>query len=147
MNSIELEEIIVRPLLRQALHFIGLSGLGWMLDFSLYTGLTSFSATPFISNMISSWAGVTFVFVSATRKIFQNKSTIPLKWKYLIYLLYQFILIFLMSKVLGKINMILINNIGNLFLIKISPIIAKVLITPITMVLNFIIMKGIIEKL
>ena len=52
-----------------------------------------------------------------------------------------------MSKVLGKINMILINNIGNLFLIKISPIIAKVLITPITMVLNFIIMKGIIEKL
>lgn len=127
--------------------FIGLSGLGWILDFGTYTGLGMVWNNLVVNNTISSWVGVTFVFIFATRKVFDNVSKIPLKWKYVIYLLYQCILIFLISKLLNKINVILVTNIEISFVQQFSAIIAKILVTPLTMFLNFLVMKGIIEKL
>lgn len=127
--------------------FIGLSGIGWILDFGTYTGLGLVWNNLVVNNTISSWVGVTFVFIFATRKVFDNVSKIPLKWKYVIYLLYQCILIFLISKLLNKINVILVTNIEISFVQQFSAIIAKILVTPLTMFLNFLVMKGIIEKL
>ena len=127
--------------------FIGLSGIGWILDFGTYTGLGLVWNNLVVNNTISSWVGVTFVFMFATRKVFDNVSKIPLKWKYVIYLLYQCILIFLISKLLNKINVILVTNIEISFVQQFSAIIAKILVTPLTMFLNFLVMKGIIEKL
>jgi putative flippase GtrA len=127
--------------------FIGLSGIGWILDFGTYTGLGLVWNNLVVNNTISSWVGVTFVFIFATRKVFNNVSKIPLKWKYVIYLLYQCILIFLISKLLNKINVILVTNIEISFVQQFSAIIAKILVTPLTMFLNFLVMKGIIEKL
>ena len=65
--------------------FIGLSGIGWILDFGTYTGLGLVWNNLVVNNTISSWVGVTFVFIFATRKVFNNVSKIPLKWKYVIY--------------------------------------------------------------
>lgn len=137
----------MKKLFIQAIKFIGLSGLGWILDFGTYTGLGLVWNNLVVNNTISSWVGVTFVFIFATRKVFDNVSKIPLKWKYVIYLLYQCILIFLISKLLNKINVILVTNIEISFVQQFSAIIAKILVTPLTMFLNFLVMKGIIEKL
>ena len=83
----------MKKLFIQAIRFIGLSGIGWILDFTTYTVLGVISANLVLNNTISSWVGVTFVFLLSTRIVFKNNSKIPLKWKYVIYLLYQCVLI------------------------------------------------------
>ena len=77
----------MKKLFIQAIRFIGLSGIGWILDFTTYTVLGVISANLVLNNTISSWVGVTFVFLLSTRIVFKNNSKIPLKWKYVIYLL------------------------------------------------------------
>lgn len=134
-------------ILKQAIKFFGISGIGWLLDFLTYLALNHFINNPTINNIISSWVGVTFVFVFGTRKVFKNNSKISLKWKYIIYLAYQFILIFLISKLLGYINSLIVTNVTVEIIRHYSAVISKILITPITMVLNFVVMKNLIEKL
>lgn len=137
----------MKNLILQAVKFIGLSGIGWILDFGVYAVLVSVSSKLMLNNIISSWAGVTFVFVFATRNVFKNKSRIPLKWKYVIYILYQMILILVISKALNAVDMIIMNNTNNEMILKLSPAISKILITPVTMILNFGVMKGVMEKI
>jgi putative flippase GtrA len=137
----------LKRLLGQAVRFIGLSGIGWILDFSTYIVLSHICENLVLDNFISSWVGVTFVFIFATRKIFENNSRIDLKWKYLIYIVYQVLLIFLVSKLLGLIDSFIVSNISLAVVTRFSAIIAKILVTPITMILNFFVMKGLIEKL
>lgn len=137
----------MKKLLMQAIKFVGLSGIGWLLDFFAYTVLGFVSDNLVLNNFISSWVGVTFVFIFATRKVFQNKSKISLKWKYAIYILYQIILIFFISKLLNVINIAIVNNVSIDIIVCFSSILAKILVTPITMSLNFFVMKGVIEKL
>ena len=137
----------MKKLFLQAVKFIGLSGIGWILDFTTYTILGFFSKNVTLNNFISSWVGVTFVFIFATRKVFQNNSKIPLKMKYLIYLAYQCLLIFLISKLLGYVNAWIVDNITWEVVVRFAPTISKIFVTPITMLLNFIVMKTIIEKI
>lgn len=138
---------VLKKLLGQAICFIGISGIGWLLDFLVYTCLGLASSNLVINNTISSWVGVTFVFIFATRKVFRNESKIALPWKYLIYILYQCVLIFFISKVLNVINAGIVAYISMGLIVKFSAVIAKILVTPITMVLNFWVMKGVVEKL
>lgn len=137
----------MKRLLLQAVKFIGLSGIGWLLDFTIYTLLGFVSNNLVINNTVSSWAGVSFVFVFATRKVFQNNSRISLKWKYVIYLLYQCVLIFFISKLLNVINGVIILAVNIELVQRFSAILAKIIVTPVTMALNFLMMKGIIEKI
>lgn len=137
----------MKKLIKQAISFIGLSGIGWLLDFGVYTLLGIISNRLEINNMISSWVGVTFVFIFSTRTVFISNSKIPLKAKYLIYIVYQFVLILLMSKLLRYLNSVILSYFTLWFIQKFSAIISKILITPITMILNFFVMKGLIEKL
>lgn len=138
---------MVAKLLQQAIRFVGLSGIGWILDFCTYTVLGCFSGNLVVNNVISSWVGVTFVFLFATRKVFQNNSRISLKWKYVIYLLYQCVLIFLVSLLLQKVDAAITKWVTIELVQSYSAILAKIIITPITMTLNFFVMKGVIEKI
>lgn len=137
----------MKNLLKQAIKFVGLSGIGWLLDFGTYTILGFFSKNLFLNNTVSSWVGVSFVFLFSTRMVFTNNSKIPLKAKYVIYLLYQCILIYFISKLLSWIATWIVANITWKLIVSVSYLIAKVLVTPITMVLNFFVMKGIIERI
>lgn len=129
------------------IQFIGLSGIGWILDFTVYSILGFYSTNLFFHNLISSWVGATFVFFFSTRTIFQNKSKIGLKWKYVIYLLYQSILIYLMSQLLVVVNNWIFVYITVWIMKYFSGMISKILVTPVTMFLNFVVMKNVIEKL
>ncbi|EOT28341.1 hypothetical protein C805_00483 [Eubacterium sp. 14-2] len=137
----------MKNILLQAIKFTGISGIGWSLDFCSYVALGLVSDNLAVNNILSSWTGVTFVFMFATRRVFQNSSKIPLKYKYFIYLLYQSVLIVFISKVLDEINMLILNDSTMEIIVRFSSVIAKILVTPITMVLNFLVMKGVIEKL
>lgn len=137
----------MKQLLKQVMGFAGISGVGWIIDFCTYTILGFSSKNLVVNNMISSWIGVTFVFIFATRKVFHNNSKILLKWKYVIYLVYQCVFIYYISKLLNMINTTFIFMISSELVRTFSPIFSKILITPVTMILNFLVMKGIIEKL
>ena len=137
----------MKKILKQGIRFVGISGIGWILDFCTYTCLGFICRNLVLNNIISSWVGVSFVFIFATRKVFQNSSKISLKWKYLIYLLYQCILIFFISKLLNGINNVILDSCSIVLILNFSTIISKILVTPITLVLNFFVMKGIIEKI
>ena len=137
----------MKKLLVQAIRFVGLSGIGWLLDFCVFAILGNVSSNVIANNFLSSWMGVTFVFLFATRKVFRNNSRISLKWKYAIYLLYQLILIALVSQLLGFVNGLLLDYVHISLIEQFSGIAAKILVTPITMPLNFIVMTNLIEKL
>lgn len=137
----------MKTLWKQIFRFIGLSGIGWLLDFFVYAVLGRFSKDLFLNNTISSWVGVTFVFLFSTRLVFQNNSKIPLKVKYILYLLYQCLLIYLISKLLNQVNGWILAHIAWNLILRFSALISKMLVTPVTMVLNFCVMKAVIEKI
>lgn len=137
----------MKGLVRQAVRFIGLSGIGWLMDLCVYTVLGIWSEDLFLSNIVSSWVGVTFVFLLSTRYVFKDRGRIPLKWKYVIYLSYQCALILLMSELLAAVDAVITRAISIAIILDLSAIISKIVITPVTMVLNFIVMKGIMERI
>lgn len=134
-------------LLRQAARFIGLSGLGWLLDFTIYTLLSLRLSNLAMNNIISSLAGASFVFAFSTRFVFQDSHRIPLGWKYFIYIAYQLALIFLISELLAYINGLIAAGFSAPLILRFSAVIAKIIVTPITMTINFFAMKCVIEKL
>ena len=134
-------------LLKQIINFLGFSGIGWILDFTMYTLLAYIGINLFICNVVGAVVGLTFVYIFSTRYIFKNTGRIPLWGKYIIYIAYQIIQVYLVSKLLVIVNNILVTHISLTFIQTFSPVISKCLVTPITMVLNFIILKNMIEKI
>lgn len=137
----------MKNLLIQAMRFIGLSGVGWLMDFAVYTVMSYTTNNPFFSNVCSSVVGATFVFLFSTRFVFKNHSKIPLVAKYAIYLAYQIALIYAISMLLSYINGFIWAHFTWKLILDFSALLAKIIVTPITMTLNFFVMKGIIEKL
>ena len=128
--------------MKKAFKFVFISGLGFIIDFIIYNILTLlFNVNVDLSNMISSMVGVTFVFFTSTKKVFENNTQkISLKVKYLIYVVYQLLLIFLASKV-----MLLLKNYLVTFdialLTQYASIIVKIFITPFTLTINYFVMN------
>ncbi len=137
----------MRELIKQGLKFVGISGLGWLLDFTIYTILNYLlNINVDIINMISSLIGVTFVFIFSTRKVFKDNGRINIKIKYLIYVVYQVILILLASKTILLLRNVILENDIVLFGDYLN-IVLKIFITPFTLAINFVAMKYLIEKI
>lgn len=137
----------LRNLLVQAIRFVGLSGIGWLLDFTVYTVLSFVLENLAVVNMLSSLCGASFVFLFSTRFVFQNSHRIPLWMKYAVYIIYQLVLIWLISMLLAQINVFLVGFLGSTFLGAFCPTLSKIIVTPITMCLNFFVSKFVIEKI
>jgi hypothetical protein len=136
----------MKKLIIQFFKFLLISGTGWLIDTTIYTILTVILKYNVIfSNILSSIPAITFVFFVSTRKIFLTHiGKFSLKQKYLIYILYQIILITTVS-IIGQILYNISENLlSNKELLK---IIIKLTITPITMITNFFVMKFLAEKL
>ena len=65
----------------------------------------------------------------------------------MIYLSYQCVLILLMSELLAAVDAVITRASSIAIILDLSAIISKIVITPVTMVLNFIVMKGIMERI
>lgn len=142
-------EIQFKIIVNQFLSFMLVSGVGWIIDFSIYSLLTYFLGIKVLfANILSSIPAITYVFFMSNKRIFKNSnSRFNLKIKYIIYFVYQFFLILFVS-ILGE---FLYNKLIDYNLIPIIynnlKIIIKITITPITMILNFLAMKNLVEKL
>ena len=137
----------LRLLLRQAIRFVGLSGIGWLMDFAVYTLLSLRMENLALVNVFSSLVGASFVFLFSTRFVFRDSHRIPLGLKYAIYIVYQLLLIFLISKLLAWIAAGIALYAPWALLRKLAAVLSKIIVTPITMTVNFLVMKAVIEKL
>ena len=137
----------LRRLLQQALRFLGLSGIGWLLDFTVYTLLSMRMENLALVNVLSSLVGASFVFIFSTRFVFRDSHRIPLTFKYAIYIVYQLLLIWLISRLLAWVAAGIALHAPWELLRRLSAILAKILVTPVTMTINFFAMKTVIEKL
>lgn len=138
-------------ILKQFLAFIGISGLGWIIDFSVYCLLSICFEVPVgVANIISAIPAVSFVFVASTRKNFVNENAkIALRYKYLIYVAEQIVqvcLVSLLTQVVfnGLQSVSFIENVISVAQLK---VLVKIGLTPITMTINFIFMKFLIERI
>ena len=136
-------------LMKQFFSFLLVSGVGWVMDFTIFLILTNvFGLWVMISNMISAIPAITYVFLMSNKKIFKNEnSKLDIKWKYVIYFVYQIIVLVTVS----AIGQVLYDWFITLFtwslIVNNLKLIVKILITPITMCLNFIVMKNLVERL
>ena len=134
-------------LFSQFIKFLFVSGIGWLIDFCLYVILTTkFNVEIFYANIFSSIPAISYVFLISTKKIFakSHRNDLTIIQKYIIYFIYQLLLIFLVSIVARNLY-ILVQEYNLNF--KMMKIIIKILITPITMTINFFVMKYLAEKL
>lgn len=106
--------------------FAVVSGLGWLIDFSIFALLNSFGFPVWLANIVGATTAVLFVFFASVRKIFQYNGHYIL-WKLLTYIVYQIIAIVCAS--------LLIDFIALQF--GMLPIIAKIIVTPLTFYANF----------
>ena len=149
-NGVKTEfRALKKTLLRQIFEFIGISGLGWLIDFAGYTVFTAIGVQAGIANFCSALPALTFVFFLATKKTFIEKERgIPLGWKYVLYVLYQFVLLTGVS----FLNQALFDLLRGVFaegtlLNRYCALLTKIMITPITMFCNFIVLKRMAERL
>ena len=137
-----------KTLLRQIIEFLGISGIGWLMDFALYSVLTMAGMPAGIANFLSALPALTFVFIFATRKTFvTNEHGLPLGWKYVLYLVYQIVLISGVS----LLNQTLVDLLRGLLaqetlLYRYCALFTKIVITPITMFCNFLVLKRLAER-
>lgn len=128
--------------MEKAIKFVVVSGIGFIIDFILYNILVFvFHINVGVSNMISSLVGVTFVFFTSTKRIFETNTTnIGLKYKYLIYVVYQIVLILVASRVIILFKNLFVSS--NIELVaKYANVLAKIFITPFTLTINYFVMK------
>ncbi|NFG60730.1 GtrA family protein [Clostridium sp. CMCC3677] len=141
----------LNKIVKQFFKFILISGTGWIIDFSIYYIITSkLGLYVGVANVISAIPAITFVFIVSTKKIFSNTSSkFSLPQKYLIYFLYQIILISLISSLAQVIfNIVSTTTLMNyLFISSNLEMLVKIFITPITMTINFLVIKILSEKL
>ena len=139
----------LRQLLNQIVRFLLVSGTGWLVDFTIYIVLTlrfNFDVMP--ANILAAIPAITFVFIVSTRQIFIKKKSIrTLKVKYLIYFIYQMIFLVIISALGQFLYSLVILHIEQTFVLEHAKLIVKIFITGITVTVNFIFMKVLVEKL
>lgn len=141
----------MKKLFKQILSFLAVSGTGWLIDFGMFWLLTTFlQFNVAYANIISCIPSLTFVFLMATHKIFKkNRTRVPVWGKYIIYFIYQMVLVFCISWV----GQWLFDSLSTTALMDIPflavnlKLFCKICITPITMIINFCVMKILSEKL
>lgn len=124
-------------LMREAFWFVLISGTGWVLDLLVYTGLTEGAGlAPAYANFISSYAGLSFVYFTATRIAFRKQTQGRLTFL-LAYWIYHLASITGYSALLGWVVVAIEPYSGSAH----AAIAGKILITPFNLATNFIFMK------
>lgn len=138
--------------------FTVVSGLGWCLDFTIFSVLVARGVPGFAANCISAATAVTFVFFCARRWIFRDHvgSMAAAVAKYVAWNVVAIsmasVLIWLAGAAIARLDLHLAIGLTQRFLPaplsapQIALNLAKILVTPVTMYLNFLAMGYIVER-
>jgi len=134
--------------LHKFIRFVGLSGIGWIADFIILISLVTYTTVPtHYANMISSCIAALGVFIASREKVFvKGKRNIYANLG--IYLIYTLLIIMAASYLIGALSMYLIHTMslmGFVFQPVLLVAIAKIVLTPFNMLLNFFVSKWLNE--
>lgn len=124
--------------------FIITSGFGWLLDMMIFFSCVHYFNIPvIISNFISAGMAVIFVFFLSTKHIFQNVGS-SISLKLVIYIFFQLVSIVIYSFIIEWISSLFVyfQSING-----VRQIAAKIIVTPLSLITNFIVMKYLIERI
>jgi len=110
-----------------------ISGLGWLLDFSIFVALGAAGFLPGVANGIAATVAVTFVYFSSLRPIFKYEGHYMMR-KLMAYWLYQLVAVTLASL-----------TVNFLATAGMHSIVAKIVVTPFTFLANYLFMKWLAE--
>lgn len=121
--------------------FVLISGVGWLLDFSSYTALTQLlGLASSKANFISSMVGVTYVWIVAVGRLFRRKNDgVPIYL--MIYWAYQAVSISGYSLLIAAIAASAANLWMSSLLGAPAALVAKIILTPINLLTNFVFMS------
>jgi len=138
--------ILFNDFITKLFKFTITSGIGWLMSLTiLYIGIR-IGISPFWANVVGDTVAITYVFFTSAKKTFNHNHHF-LGCKFIAYAIYQAIIIYLISFSILKISS---NHIfcGYISSIQLNPgVIAKILITPFSLGLNFIFAYFVIEKI
>lgn len=120
-------------IVRQALGFTTVSGLGLTLDVGLLLSLVHFGVSPGIANLFSATSAVVLVYFFATYKVFRYAGSFAI-YRFFAYVIYQIVAILAASLAVNA-----LTNWGSHVLLS------KALILPVTFSLNFLVLKYLAE--
>lgn len=127
--------------MRLVLGFVVVSGVGWLLDMAAYSLLANlFDTPPFAANFVSSYVGVTFVWIVSLRRVFDVSNKYN-KGYLLIYWLYQFVSVFAYSQGIHWVAAACTANIPVGITPALGTILPKIFITPFNLFTNFLFMR------
>lgn len=107
------------------LRFTLIAAVGWCLDFSLFYASILAGLPILIANPLGALGGIAFSFFGSKRSVFYSNSHF-LSNKFIIYLLYSCVAVFIFSKMIQL-----------LFHFGIPIALAKILTTPVSFLANF----------
>lgn len=121
--------------------FVLISGVGWLLDFSSFTAMTQLFGIAYSkANFVSSMIGVTYVWIVALGRLFRRKNEgFPLYL--MIYWAYQAASISLYSLLISLIAKSSPNLQMSLLLGVPVALVAKIILTPVNLLTNFVFMS------
>lgn len=138
--------------------FALISGIGWLIDFTIFNLLALAGMSLFVANLIGAGLAVSLVFVAGRRFIFRDART-PLPLAVSAYAMWNVAAILLASWAVAWLAHLLAmplvtgmtgNALSHLGLsvqpVYLIPPVAKVVVTPVTMYLNYLAMGVIIER-
>jgi putative flippase GtrA len=136
--------------------FALISGIGWLIDFGLFTLLAYGGVDLFLANLAGAATAVTFVFVAARRFIFRDLKR-PLASAVTAYVLWNLFAVLLASIAVDRVADLLSSSrlVGDVIESlsagwatagRIVPPLAKILVTPATMYANYVAMGVITER-
>lgn len=136
-------------MIRQGLLFVAVSGGGWLLDLLVFVTLSGPAGwPPVVANMASGSCGALFVFAMSARGIFaRNHGSMAQKIAML--LVFNLAVIVVCSFILGWIvdELTIVVAAAQVFVPPVAiRIAAKMLVTPVTLVLNFVVVRFLLER-
>lgn len=103
-----------------------ISGVGWLIDFSLFAFLCWFGVPVWVANMLGASVAVLFVFFVSVRRVFEYEGGYLVR-KLIAYAIYQVIAILAASFLIDALT----QSIG------LAPVVSKIIVTPLTFYANF----------
>lgn len=137
--------------------FALLSGIGWVLDFSVFNVLAWWGVALFTANLVGATVGVTWVFLTARATIFRSRRT-SLPAAIAAYALWNLLGILVASVIIAVLAQLALGSalparlwsalpvIGRMPFARVVPPLSKIAVTPFTMYANFVMMGLITER-
>lgn len=126
--------------------FVVISGFGWIVDISTMTIIVHFGGEPAISNFCSALLAITFVYWLSRMFVFEKKMEKRAFTGYVFYSLYSLVVIVLFSMLIQYISYFLFHFHSYFFSLTTSAFIAKIIVTPFNLYVNFVVSKFIAGK-